>query len=111
MGISSASLRKIGFRRHRIELGPLVLDEAHVLAQGMRDDQDVGEHDRGVEAEAADRLQRHLFGKTRRVAEIEKRTRLFAGLAIFGQIASRLPHDPDRQRPDRFAVEHAENRF
>ena len=42
-------------------------------------DQDIGEHDRGVEPEAADRLQRHLVGKTRRVAEIEERARLFRG--------------------------------
>ena len=38
----------------------------------MRDDEDVGEQDRGVEAEAADRLQRHLGGKLRRVAEVEE---------------------------------------
>ena len=67
----------------------------------MRDDQDVGEQDRGVEAEAADRLQRHLLGEPRSVAEVEERARLFAGLPVFRQIAARLAHDPDRQRPDR----------
>ena len=39
---------------------PLPFDEAHLLAERIRHHQDVGEEDRSIEAEAADRLQRHF---------------------------------------------------
>ena len=45
-------------------------DEAHRLAERVGHDEDVGEQDRGVEAVAADRLQRHLGGQRRRVAQV-----------------------------------------
>jgi hypothetical protein len=44
-----------------------------------------------------DRLQRYLGGERRVEAEIEESTRLGADLAIFRQVASGLPHHPDRQ--------------
>ena len=91
--------------------GPSFSTKLHVLAEGVGDHQDVREHDRRIETEPPDRLQRHLLGKPRRVAEVQERAGLFPDLAIFRQITSRLAHDPDRQRPDRFAVKDAENRF
>ena len=57
--------------------------------------QDVGEENRRVEAEAADRLERHLDGEVRRLAEREE-INLLANLAIFRKIAARLTHEPDR---------------
>ena len=77
----------------------------------MRHDEDVREQDRGVEAEAPDRLQRDLGGAARVVAEIEERAGLGAQLAVFREIAAGLAHEPDRRRPDRLAAEHAQNRL
>ena len=50
-----------------------------------------------IEGEAADRLQRYLGGVFRREAEVEKAAGLRAQRAIFGQIAARLPHHPERR--------------
>ena len=88
---------------HGIEPRPLALDEADLLAERVRDHEDVGEQDRGVEIEAPDRLERDLGRGFGRIAEIEEAARLGAKLAIFGKIASRLPHQPDRRRPEGFA--------
>ena len=49
--------------------------EPHAAAERMRHHQDVGEQDRGVEAEAADRLQRDFGGELRREAEVEECSR------------------------------------
>ena len=57
--------------------GPSPSTKSTPLAQRIRHHQDVGEQDRRVEAEAPDRLQRHLGGQRRRVAQLEEA----AGLA------------------------------
>ena len=57
----------------RIEPRTLALDEPDLPAERIRHDQDVGEQDRRIEAEAADRLQRHLGGELGIVAEVEER--------------------------------------
>ena len=67
--------REIRGRRHRREPRALALDEDELRAQRVRHQQDVGEEDGRVEAVAADRLQRHLGGELRRVAEVEEARR------------------------------------
>ena len=83
---------------HRIECRAFRLEEAHALAKCVGHHEDVGEQDRGVEAEAADGLQRHLRGERRRVDEVEKTAGLLAHLAVLGQVAAGLAHEPDRRR-------------
>ena len=52
-------------RIQRIEPRPFAGLEAHAAAERVGDHQDVGEDDRGIEAEPADRLQRDLGGELR----------------------------------------------
>ena len=88
---------EIGGGLDRLEARPFALLEADALAERVGDDENVGEQDRRVEAETADRLQRRLGRQRRRVAEVEERRRLGAHRAVFGQIAAGLAHQPHRR--------------
>ncbi len=81
----------------RIHRGTFALEEADVAAERIRDRQDVGEDDRGVEAEAADRLERRLDRHLRRIAEMQEALRLLPDLPVLRQIAAGLAHEPDRR--------------
>jgi hypothetical protein len=70
--------------------------EAQLLAERVRHDQDIGEQDCAVEAEAPDRLERDLGRGVGIEDELEKAALSRPERAILGQIASRLPHQPDR---------------
>ena len=110
---SPASRRRSNSARpaRRIEARPLALDEAHVLAERVRDHEDVGEQDRGVEAEAPDRLQRHLGGEVRVVAEVEEGAGLWPGpRPVFRQVAPGLAHHPGGGRAERLARENPQDR-
>src|SRR5258708_27785387 len=61
------------------------------------EDQNSREDDRGIEVEAADRLQRDFGGKLRGKTQVEKAPRFGAQFAIFRKIAAGLPHHPDRR--------------
>ena len=64
-------------------------------AEGLGDDQDVGEQDRGIELrEAAEWLQRNLDREVGR-ADHRDEVRLRLEGAVFGQVATGLTHDPD----------------
>src|SRR5690606_10783743 len=95
-----------GDRRHQ---RPAAFLEAQVAAERVRHDEDVGEQDRGVEVEATDRLQRHLDREVGVVAESEEATRLGARRAIFGEIATRLPHHPYRRRENGLSLQDVED--
>ena len=82
----------------RLEPRPVAGLEADSLAQGIGHHENVAEQDGGVEAEPADRLQRRLGGQAGVVAEIEEARGGRADLAIFGQVAPGLAHQPDRRR-------------
>ena len=84
-------------RIQRIEPRAFAGLEAHGAAERIGDHENIGEDDRGIEIETADRLQRHLGGILRREAEIEKAAGLGAQLAILRQIAAGLPHHPYRR--------------
>ncbi len=92
-------------RRDGLEPGPLALLEPDLLAERVRDHQDVGEQDRRVEPETAYRLQRHLDGVVRRIAHVEEPACTGARLLVLGQVPPRLAHQPDRLRPHGLAVE------
>ena len=94
----------------RIETRAFPFDETDILPEGVRHDEDVGEQDRCVEAEPPDRLQGHLGGEVRIVAEVEERTGPGPDLAIFWQVAPGLPHHPGGRDPGRFAVENLKQR-
>ena len=59
----------------------------------------------------ADRLKRRLDRECRRIAEIEKARGRSANLAIFRQVAARLPHEPDRRRRLALAGERGKEGF
>ena len=69
----------------------VVQDEVHPHRLG--DHQDVAEEDGSVDAEDVDRLQRHLGCEVGRLAKGEEGD-LCADGTVFGQIPSRLPHEP-----------------
>ena len=92
-----ASVATLLRRVQRIEPRAFAGLEPHRAAERVGDHQNVREDDRGVELEAADRLQRDLGGVFRREAQIEKAAGLGAQFAIFRQIAAGLPHHPDRR--------------
>src|SRR5581483_5500611 len=98
-------------RIQRIEPRAFANLEAHAAAECIRYHQDVGEDDRGIEAEAPDRLQGDLDGELRGEAEIEEAARFGADLAIFRQIAPGLAHHPERRRRLPLTGEHVEKRF
>ena len=74
---------------------PLSFLEGKVDIEGMRDQQDVGEQDRGVHAEAAQRLQRHLGCMRRVQAEADEIRALLAERAVFREVATGLAHEPE----------------
>src|SRR5216683_3050595 len=82
-------------RIHGIEPRPFAYLEAHRAAERVGNDENVGEDDRGIEIETADRLQRDLGGELRREAQIEEAAGLGAELAIFRQIAAGICRYPD----------------
>jgi hypothetical protein len=84
-------------RLQGIEPRPFADLEPDRTAQRVGDQENIREDDRGIEVEAADRLERHLGGIFRREAQIEKAARLGAQFAIFRQIAAGLAHHPDRR--------------
>ena len=97
-GLEAIDLRaradRIGNLRPRLE--------RHRDAECIERHHDVGEQDRRIHLEAAQRLQRHLGGQFRRAAHGQEIVAA-ADLAVFGQVAAGLPHDPQRRAIDRLA--------
>ena len=87
--------------------------EPNVREQAERtgDDENIREDDGGVEVEAADRLQRDFGGEFRGEAKIEEAAGLGAYLAVLRQIATGLPHHPDRRYRLPAAGKHFKKRF
>ena len=71
--------------------------EPNIATERVGDDQNIREDDRGIEVEAADRLQRHFGGEFGREAQIEKAAGFGADFTVFRQIAAGLAHHPDRR--------------
>jgi hypothetical protein len=94
---------------HRaLDARALAFREREPDAHRLRDHQDVGEEDRGVERETRERLQRDLAGELRVRGEPEEASRLCPRRAVLRQVAAGLPHDPDRRPVDRLARERAQ---
>ena len=82
----------------RIELRPGSFFKANVATDGIGNDQNVGKEDCRIKAIPADRLQCHLNGIIRRIAEVEETSGLCARFPVLGKIATCLAHEPDRGR-------------
>ena len=78
-------------------------------AEWLQHEQDVGEEDGRVHAEALDRLERHLRRRRRRLAQLEEAVAR-AQRAVLGHVAPRLAHQPDRRERGLLASAGAEER-
>jgi hypothetical protein len=72
----------------------------------MRNDQNIGEQDCGVETESSDRLQRYLGGQIRREHEVEEAAGARPKLTILREVTTGLPHQPNRRNWLAPAVQH-----
>ncbi len=79
------------------EFRTFALGEVQTEAHRVRNRQDVGEQNRRVEIETAQRLQGYLAGELGVFAQVEKTACLLARGSILGQVTPRLAHDPDRR--------------
>lgn len=95
--------------RHFAQTRPLPRLEPDVLAQGARDQQDVGEDDRRIEAEPAHGLKRRLGGHVGVQTEGDEVGRLGPQLAILRQIPTGLAHEPHRRTLQRLPAESPEH--
>ena len=73
---------------------PLSLGETQPQPQRLERQQDVGEDDRRIDAQAMDGLQRDLGGELGIVTQIEDGMAL-PELAVLRHVPTRLPHEPD----------------
>ncbi len=90
-----------------LDRGTLAFDEVEGQAHGLEREQQVGEENRGVNLDGADRLQRDLGGQLRRAAELEQGAPL-AQHAVLGHVPAGLSHEPDGSGVDRLAPARAE---
>ena len=112
-GVIGLCRKRVELRRivQRLQSRPFTHLEGDRAAECVRHDQNVGEQDRRIEAEAPDRLERDFRRQFRREAQIEEASGTFAQRAIFRQITPGLAHEPDGWRGLRVAGEHVEDRF
>ena len=82
-------------RDHRAD----VLDQVDLDSHPEDGKHDVSEHHRRVDAVAADRLERHLGAELRVADDVEQPVRP-PQLAVLGERAPRLAHEPDRRPLD-----------
>jgi len=79
--------------------------------QRIGDHQYIGKQDRAVEAEAANGLERDFSSRHAILGQGEEAALLGSQRLIFGQIAPRLAHHPDRRRIAPFAFQNGQQRF
>ena len=93
----------VGPRRDRVlDHGADPLADLHVEPHAEHRQHDVREDHRGVDAVAANGLQRHLCAELGVADEVEERP-AGAERAVLGQRPARLTHEPDGRALDRFA--------
>ena len=107
-----ASASRGSNRRTRVDVGlaaqrvldrrTFAVDEVEADAHRLERQQQIGEQNRGVHLDAADRLQRDFGGEIGRAAEVEQRIAL-AQRAVLAHVAARLAHEPDGRGVDRLA--------
>src|SRR5262249_27228637 len=70
-------------------------------AERLDQEQDVGEQNRGIDAQAVNRLEGHLGGSLGILAELEEAV-AGAHRAVFGKEPARLAHQPERREGGSF---------
>jgi len=106
MGLEVRECQRRGISR-RLEPRSFPFHEPDLLPEGVRQDEDVREDDRGVERIAAHRLEGGLHREIGIVAEVEKARRLRPQLTILREVAARLAHEPDGGGVDGLSAEGA----
>ena len=76
-----------------VDVRPVAPGELEADAEGLEHEQDVGEEDRGIDAEPVHRLERHLGGGLGILAELEEAAAGPDG-AVLGHVAPGLAHEP-----------------
>ena len=84
-------------RIERIEPWAFAGFETDIAPERVGDDENIREDDRGIEVEAADRLQGHFGSEFGCEAQVEESPGPGADFTVFRQIASGLAHHPDRR--------------
>ena len=109
-GLHLAQAVDVGPGAHGVpDRGTVAARELEPRAHRLEDEQDVGEDDGRVDAEPHGRLDRHRGGEVRRAAQLQE-ARLLADRPVLGQVAARLPHEPDRRVARRLAAARREKR-
>ena len=83
-----------GIADRAVDVRAFACREAQAEPQRLEGQQDVGECDRGIDAEARDGLQRDLGGELGIMAQVEDGMAL-PELAVLRHVPTRLPHEPD----------------
>ena len=86
--------------QRRFDRGPFALDEIERDAHRLERQEQVGEQDRRVDVNPADRLQRDLGREIGRTTDVEQRVAL-AQRPVLAHVPARLSHEPDWRRVDR----------
>ena len=81
---------------YRVELRAVAFFEGNRLPECDGNDEDVAEQNRRVEPKSTNRLKRRFCRERRREAKIDETRSSCTNFAIFGEIASGLPHEPKR---------------
>src|SRR5262249_39572163 len=89
----------------------LVQRKPYRLSKCIWHDQDVRKQDCGIETKSTDRLKRCFCRKLRREAELKKISSFLTQHSIFRQIATSLPHQPDRRWITTPTIKNFENRL
>jgi hypothetical protein len=109
LGVRHRQPVDVGRAAHRAgDLRPLARLELEPDVHRVRDGEDVGEQDRGVEAVTLERLQRDLAGQLRVHAQVEEAAGLRARGAVLGQVAPGLAHHPQRRARRRLSQQRAQ---
>ncbi len=107
--IGHAEFRDVrGAAQRPFEPWAFAFDESEAEAHRIRDRQDVGKQDRRVERKSREWLQGDLAREFGSLREREEAAGACARGAVFGQVATRLAHDPDRRHVDRLAPQRAQ---
>ena len=94
-GSNAAHRGEVGLRPQRIlDRRTFAADEIEADAHRLERQQQIGEENRRVHFDAADRLQRDLGGEIGRAAEVEQRIAL-AQRAVLAHVPAGLAHEPD----------------
>jgi len=109
-GVEDSEFGDVGGGTYRLgEIGAGVT-ELELQAHGFGRDENVGENDNGINAEAAEGLEGDLGGEVGSFADFEKRM-IGANGAVFGKVAASLAHHPDRNMREGFAAAGAEKQL